>query len=230
MRRTIAKVRPLRRAGAAGKADCGVEGMPPTAIRPPRPGTRDGGGQGVVGARHLDHHVDAASGGGLVDPRAHSSGAQAASAPHRSAVRRRCSSGSLTKTRRAPARRATGATSTPMGPPPTTSTSSPGRTWPILTAWMATPSGSSSAPASSLSASGRGCSRRVGHSNRSCRPPSRRPWPANWTSGQRLACPARHCSHLSHGIAGSTATRRPACGPSSATPPNSCPAPPVGPG
>ena len=47
------------------------------------------------------------------------------------------------------------------------------------------------------------------------------PWPANRTFGQRFGWPSRHWSQRSHGIAGSTATRRPASGPSSTTPASS---------
>ena len=66
----------------------------------------------------------------------------------------RPSSGSLTSTRAAPARRAERITDCPIGPPPSTSTRSPSRTPARLTACTATAIGSMSAPYSIGMASG----------------------------------------------------------------------------
>ena len=67
---------------------------------------------------------------------------------------RRCSPGSTTTIRSAPAARSASAVITPIGPAPSTQTDSPVPTSASVAAWTPTASGSTSAPCSSLTESG----------------------------------------------------------------------------
>ncbi len=84
---------------------------------------------------------------------------------------------------------------------------------------MATPSGSSIAPSSSVIESGMGNRHFSSQAMNSRNAPSVPPCPAKMTVGHRLGCPRRQNSQVPHGIAGSTATRSP----DSVTAANSCP-------
>ena len=82
--------------------------------------------------------------------------------------------------------RSTAMSSSPIGPHPTTATRAPSRTCPRSRAWMATPSGSSSAPSVSVTLSGSGCSRSDGQASSSRMAPSWSPCPANRMLRHRL--------------------------------------------
>ena len=185
MRRDSSRVRPLRRAVDAGKscdrrrecrqaphdhpvALCGWRARPPGPRRRPRTRCR---------------------------PRVHASMRQRsprraprpASGLHRHRAGRPLAGDGRGDRRRRSwlPHRATWTTSSPIGPQPITATVLPARTFPRSRAWIATPSGSSIAPASAVSGDGSGCSEVVGQAIMSRKPPSTPPWPEKRTVGQR---------------------------------------------
>ena len=145
----------------------------------------------------------------------------AAVAPAARAASTRCGSTSVATTVVAPDARASWIRKSPIGPQPKMPTDSPGRIPASLTAWRATPSGSSIATSPSVRPSGTGMRHLPGQATSSRSEPSVAPWPAKRILRQRWTCPARHCSHSSHPMAGSIATRWPRRGPDSTTPPAS---------
>ncbi len=173
IRRTIAIVSPLRRAIEAWNLIASSPGMPASTTRPP--GRTDSTASRT--ASSLPAASNATSTPGPV--RSTAPGSPTTSAPYRAAASRRCASGSTASTELAPAAFSTAIRSSPIGPHPTTDAVPANGRCPRSRLWMATPSGSSSAPSALETPSGSGCSNSAGHVMNSRIMPSVSPCPAN---------------------------------------------------
>src|SRR5487761_1919527 len=139
--------------------------------------------------------------------RSRSRGSIAIVAPIRMAIARRTGFGSETTTWRAPGWRKTAGATTPIGPAPETSTSSPS-TWNASAVWTAFPNGSKIA-ATSSSIPRQWCHTLViGRTTSSAKAPSR-PTPRPMVWAHRWRRPARQCRQRPHTTCPSPLTRSP---------------------
>ena len=162
-------------------------------------------------ARHLEDDVEALDhpelGAGRRASVALASGRRRGSRPSAGRARGGPAFGSLTTTKRAPAWRATAAAIRPIGPAPTTRTSSP-RTGKLSAVWTAFPNGSKIA-ATSSSMPGQWCQTFVtGRTTCSANAPSRLT-PSPTVLAQRLQRPARQWRHRPQTTWPSPLTRSP---------------------